>query len=169
MWTNLLSGSIGAIIGVVGAVAVAVFANQSARVREAEVARREHALRVSGELAHSLVEFYDQLRQLGPDGADDADAVATTTLRAPAEALRRAITVDASLLDDRLEREVRDVRKEVARVLPRGSSSCQVKDLRALTAAIRPAGDRLRELRRHQFEAAPVGSRLLKMGRTPDR
>lgn len=169
MWTNLLSGTLGSIIGVVGAVAVAVFTNQSARVREAEAARREHALRVSGDLAHRLVEFYDQLRQHAPDSADEAETVPTTTLGAPAEALRRAITVDAPLLDDQLERELRDVRKEVARVLPRGNLSCQIRDLRALTAAIRPAGDHLRELRRDQFERAPAGSRLLNIVPRSDR
>jgi hypothetical protein len=88
VWSNLLSGTIGAVIGVAGAALVAVLTLTRTRRLEAEAARREHAIRVSGELAHRLVEFYDALRLVAPSEASDADVVQVRDLAEPGWALR---------------------------------------------------------------------------------
>lgn len=160
MWSNLLSGTIGAIIGVVGAFVAAAYTVRLSRREESQQSRAEFALRVSGDLAAHLVDVYDVLRRIEPDARQDEQPVALETLHGPAAALRRAITVDAPMLPGDLEAMLKVVRKMINEIVPREGSRATAGELRRLLDAIRPAGDRLRDLRRDWYQAAPHGMKL---------
>lgn len=157
MWTNLLNGAIGAVIGVVGAFIAAVVTVRLTRREDAQRARAEFALRVSGELAASLVELYDALRRLTPRSTADDTSIELDRVHDPAEALRRAITVDAPLLPGDREEKLKDVRHTIAQKVPRHASHSTAGELRDLLRELKPAGDRLRDLRRDWYQAAPDG------------
>jgi hypothetical protein len=160
MWANLLSGSIGAVIGIIGAVVAAVWTVERARRAEQEAARREHALRVSGELAAALVEFYDDLKQLISSGAEPESVLAVDGVANAAATLRRAITVDGPLLDADRERRLGRLRRDIADVMLDRDATAARSELEALLKEVREVGDDLRDLRRRQFQSAPAGMRL---------
>lgn len=160
MWTNLLSGTIGAVIGVLGTFVAAVVAFQLTRREDARRTRHEYTIRVSGELASALVEFYDAVRHETLEADNDESLVALSDLHAPADALRRAITVDGPLLPLALELSLGETRKMIKETVPRAGTHATAGDLRRLLDEIRPAGDRLRDLRRDWYQSAPPGMKL---------
>jgi hypothetical protein len=160
VWTNLLSGAIGAVVGVLGAAGAAIFTINRIRQHETALSRYENTLTVSGDLAYRLVEFYDSLRNATPPQLEDDAVVDACRLAEPAQALRRAITVDGPLLPTDLEAALKGVRKTIRDILPRHAEVATAGDLRALIDKIRPAGDELRKLRGREYDTAPSGMRL---------
>lgn len=119
MWTNLLTGTLGAILGAAGVFAAAVITirwtsrndadlARQARNHVAQQARHADSIRVSGQLADRLVEFYDNLRDATAQSPSGEQSIELKDLRLSAVALRRAITVDGPLLPRDLEQEMQD-------------------------------------------------------------
>lgn len=170
MWANLLSGTIGSVIGVIGAFVAAYLTLDRTRRHQAELAYREHEVATSGLLAYRLVALYDALKALLADHDDDESATSIQSLRSLATSLRESIVIDAPLLPDRLQKELKQTRQEMSRViLDHPSDAATIFDLRGLLQTIRKSGDSLRQLRRDYAEAARQDRSGLSEGRARRR
>jgi hypothetical protein len=170
-WSNLLSGTIGAVIGAGGALASTMLTINRTRVYEAAQAdraardalaqaRQSNALRISGELANLLVMSYEDLSMLiGDEQHRDGQNLDTGRLGTTAAALRRAITVDAPLLQPDLESKMKAARVEIRRVIGRQPKHASRSDLTSLLTVVGDAGDHLRDARRAAYLVYGEGAR----------
>jgi hypothetical protein len=158
MWSNLLSGTIGSIIGVGGAVVVAYLTVEKTRRHEAglaEQSRQDQAayaekprqIETSGMLAYHLVALYDELRAIEvrevEPAQDDLDRVGPL-----ADALRRSIVVDAPLLPNDVEVHLKATRKEISALVTIRDIPLTREEITRIRGTVRAAGDVLREFRR---------------------
>jgi len=158
MWSNLLSGTIGSIIGVVGAVVVAYLTVQKTRRDQEALAaktRRDAAghaelqrqIDTSGTLAYHLVALYDELKalELGSSEPTDDDM---DRLRPLADNLRRSIVVDAPLMPERVEVQMKEARKEITVFLTKRTTPVTLTEVHEVRQTVKTAGDVLQDFRR---------------------
>jgi len=163
MWSNLLSGAIGSVLGsvlgVAGAYFLAVRTLFKTKENERLLIREQASVDSAGDIAVALIEFHDGLNELtwkvGNLTADDDVAIDSqmADFLWPAMAdLSRKITVHKSMLDRELAAEVDGVRaamREIFGVTAKSSvTKAQLIDMRE---RIRSARKGLSEFRRKAY------------------
>lgn len=156
-WSNLLSGAVGALIGVAGVMAATVMTARDVAAQ----ARQANVLRVSGRLGELLIIFYEDMRLLLDDEQHGGEETLDTgRLGPPAATLRRAITIDAPLLDGNLHDEMKLARSEIKRIIGRQPRRAARGDLVDLLQVVRAAGDLLRAARSDAYDHYARGAKL---------
>jgi hypothetical protein len=163
MWSNLLSGVIGSVLGsalgVVGAYYLAVRTLMKTRENERVLTREQASVDSAGEITVALIEFYDGLDELWrtatrltmKDNVEIDSKVASFLWPAMAD-LSRRVTVHQTMLPSELAAKVSEVRvaiREIFGVMPRPSvTKEQLMDVRI---RIRSASDELSKFRRQAY------------------
>ena len=158
MWSNLLSGAIGAVIGLVGAVAAAMFtvrkeAEQGRRAaaddhrNAVKLAEDQRAHDAAGQMAVNLVAVYDALKGLE---SRESDPVAEDfeALRERVDELRRSIVLEGPLVHPRLETELKAARKAIAEGIPPRSNPPSRQQISAFREQVDAAGKAIQRYRR---------------------
>lgn len=128
MWSNLLSGALGAVIGLVGAVVAAMFTvgKEATQARQAAAADHSNAIKraedqrahdAAGQMAVNLVAVYDALKDLESRGAEPVSED-FEPLREGVDELRRSIVLQGPLVPPPLERRLKDTRRAIAEAIP---------------------------------------------------
>lgn len=170
-WSNLLSGTIGALIGVAGALASTMLTINRTRRHDADraawaadaaltQARQADALKVSGQLADMLILFYEDLSILLADDQQSGESLDTGRLGPSANVLRRAITVDAPILSPSLHDQMKNARSKIKTVVGRQPRRAARNDLTELLSVVRAAGESLRQARADAYRDYGDGAAL---------
>ena len=157
MWSNLLSGAIGSVLGIIGAVAVAVFTVRRADKQQDDAAASVHnyamrraakqrAYNAAGQMAVPVVATFDELKRLANQEAEPS-AGDFTTLRELVDELRRSIVLHGSIVPVDLEQRLKDTRKTIAQGIPPVATPPTREEVKLLLAMVDATGDGLRELR----------------------
>ncbi len=163
MWSNLLSGAIGSVLGsvlgVVGAYYLAVRTLIKTRENERILTREQASVDSAGEIAVALIKFYDGLNELMRKAGNLTvnDDIAIDSQKAgflwPAMTdLSREVTVHENMLPRKLAAKVDEVRiamREIFGVTAKPSvTKAQLIDVRE---RIRSASAELSEFRRKSY------------------
>jgi hypothetical protein len=149
-WQNLLSGTIGALIGAF-AVFGSTFVATRQQVRQGTIqARQADALAISASLARLLIQFYEGLTDVLASRATD-DRLDTSGLRESCTQLRMAITVDAPMLPPNLAATLESARDELKLVIGRAPVEATRPDLVHLLKTVKEAGDLLKKTRAESY------------------
>jgi hypothetical protein len=158
MWSNLLSGVIGALVGLVGAVAAAAFTVNKEAKQGREAAANDHQNAVNraedqrahdaaGRMAVHIVTAFDELRDLerreSEPSAEDFEP-----LRKQVDELRRSIVLEGPLVPTDLELELKDTRKALAEGIPPRAEPPTRQQVGVFRAKVEAAGDSIRDYRR---------------------
>lgn len=154
MWSNLLSGTIGSVVGLVGAVLVAVVTIRRTQKADAEIARSEALVTVTRGLAVAFADTYAKLYPFTSAAGTDTPLDRTSVL-ASCERLRTQLLVDGPLLPPELERALKSVRKNVQNRLERTDDWPSRAEMVRLRQEVRDAGDLLAGSRRELFGKRP--------------
>lgn len=147
VWSNLLSGVVGAVIGMVGAVAAAVLTiNKEARhaVRLAEDQRAHDA---AGRIGVCVVALFDALTDLTRHETEPSEAE-LAVLRRLVDDLRRSIVLDGPVVSVDLEGELKAARKAVSEGIPPRSEAPTKEQLRGFLQQVDDVGESIKKYRR---------------------
>ncbi len=158
MWSNLLSGGIGALVGLVGAVAAAVFTLNREGKQGRESAANDHQNAVkraedqrahdaAGRMAVDIVAVFDNLRDLERRETEPS-AEDFEPLRQHVDELRRSIVLEGPLVPPDLEQKLKDTRKALAEGIPPRAEPPTRQQVGVFRAKVEAAGDSIRDYRR---------------------
>lgn len=158
MWSNLLSGAVGAVIGLVGAVAAAMFTVRKEATLGRQAADEDHRNAVqraedqrghdaAGRMAVKLVAIYDALTELQRRESDPV-VEDVGMLREGIDELRRSIVLDGPLVPTLLEQQLKDTRKAIAEGIPPRSGPPSRQQVSAFREQVDMAGKAIQRYRR---------------------
>jgi hypothetical protein len=158
MWSNLLSGVIGALVGSIGAVGAAAFTVNKEAKQGREAAANDHQNAVkraedqrahdaAGRMAVHIVAVFDELRDLERRESEPS-AGDFEPLRKQVDELRRSIVLEGPLVPTDLERELKDTRKALAEGIPPRAEPPTRQQVGVYREKVEAAGDSIQDYRR---------------------
>lgn len=158
MWSNLLSGVIGALIGLVGAVTAAFFTVNKEAKQGREAAANDHqnaakraedqrAHDAAGRMAVHIVALFDKLRELERRDTEPS-AEDFEPLRQHVDELRRSIVLEGPLVPTSLEQKLKDTRRALAEGTPPRAEPPTRQQVGVFRESVEAAGDSIRDYRR---------------------